>query len=132
MSSFSNHVELRQAQIKRKQRLGATISIASFLGSTLFAVGHFLNDNFHQTSQPKPNSAATAQSQAEAEEQGYKLVLQREPNNQVALEGLVRIRIQTRNFKGAQEPLEMLVKMNPARNDYKALLAQVQKQVGDR
>jgi cytochrome c-type biogenesis protein CcmH/NrfG len=49
-------------------------------------------------------------------------VLKREPDNEVALEGLANTYIATDNFKEAIEPLEKLVKLNLGRSDYANLL----------
>jgi len=131
MSSFNDYVELRQTQIKRKQRLIAFVSTGLFLGSTVFAVGGFFADTFRQITQPK-TSSIIVQSQPMMEEKGYELVLQREPENQMALESLVRTRIKRGDLEGAQEPLKKLIKLNPNNATYKALLVQVKKKVGDR
>jgi cytochrome c-type biogenesis protein CcmH/NrfG len=91
--------------------------------------------------EPKdPAKTATTSKDAQLKEQarGYEQVLQQEPKNQFALEELAKVRIQMRDAKGAVEPLEKLVKLNPDRADYKAALAQVKQQankerkVGDR
>lgn len=107
------------------------ISGFAFLGSTLFGVvGMFTNP----TNQSADGNAATEsqsfQQQLQKQAQGYEAVLQREPNNQVALQGLVDARLQMNDFKGAIAPLEKLIKLNPDRNDLKAMLAQAKQQAG--
>jgi Flp pilus assembly protein TadD len=59
-------------------------------------------------------------------------VLQREPTNQTALRGLVDVRIQQRDIKGAIAPLEKLAELNPTEADYGILLAQAKQQNQDR
>lgn len=83
---------------------------------------------------PVQNSSQTPSQTAEWAQQakGYEIVLQREPKNQVALEGLANARLQMNNAKGAIAPLEQLVKLNPNRLDYAKLLAETKKKVGDR
>ena len=114
---------------KRFQQILTIISIVSFFGSTAYAgiaaIGSALK-------QPKEaaTAAASIESQLQAQERGYELVLQREPENQVALRGLMEVRLQMKDALGAVEPLEKLVKLNPSQQEYKMLLAQVKQQVG--
>lgn len=88
-----------------------------------------------------PTSAAatpeTQKLELQSQEKGYGAVLQREPENQAALKGLLETRLQMvqlgmAEVKGVIEPLEKLVKLNPDNTEYAVLLAQAHQQVGDR
>ncbi len=85
-------------------------------------------------SSPSAMASPSAEAQKELEEtaRGYQAVLQREPNNQTALRGLVDVRIQQRDVKGAIAPLEKLAELNPTEADYGILLAQAKQQLQDR
>jgi tetratricopeptide (TPR) repeat protein len=81
----------------------------------------------------EPNSLSTAQiSQIQAQAQGYTQVLQREPENQVALKGLLDARLQLGDIKGSLLPLEKIAALNPQVPDYTVLLAQTKQYLGDR
>nr|WP_277882053.1 tetratricopeptide repeat protein [Phormidium tenue] len=71
------------------------------------------------------------QTELEAQAKGYELVLEREPDNQTALQGLVDARIQLGDINGVVGPLEKLVELNPDVPDYAVLLAQTKQQMGD-
>lgn len=85
------------------------------------------------TPSASPGASPVAQ-QAELADQarGYELVLQREPDNQTALRGLLETRIRQGDVQGAIEPLEKLAQLNPDQSDYTVLLAQAKQRVGDR
>ena len=61
------------------------------------------------------------------QEHDYQVILKQEPDNQVALQGLVQVRLQMNDTKDAVQPLEKLVKLNPDKQEYKTLLAQIKK-----
>ncbi|MFM5889767.1 MAG: tetratricopeptide repeat protein, partial [Dolichospermum sp.] len=56
---------------------------------------------------------------------GYELVLQREPNNQTALEKLSILRLNLGDKQGAIALIEKLVKLHPDRQDYQTVLRDV-------
>ena len=110
----------REMRSQRVKQIFVLVSIVSFAGSTAFGIGKLFLEGLNRP-QPVPAQTAKVLSLAD-EERGYELVLQREPENQTALEGLADVRMQMGNNKGAVEPLEKLVKLHPEREDYKVLL----------
>lgn len=62
---------------------------------------------------------------------GFELVLQREPENQTALQGLVDAKIKLGNVKGAIPSIEKLAALNPTQTQYTLLLAQAKIRTGD-
>ena len=72
-----------------------------------------------------------AQAELEARARGYELVLEREPDNQTAIEGLVDARIQLGDLEGVVEPLEKLAELNPNTPEYRVLLGQTKQSIGD-
>jgi cytochrome c-type biogenesis protein CcmH/NrfG len=115
---------------KRFQRIVTLVSIVSFFGSIAYGAVGAINSSLKQPRNDATTAAASRESQLQAQERGYKLVLQREPENRVALEGLVQARLEMKDVKGAIAPLDKLVKLYPNRQDYKMVLAQVKKRVG--
>ncbi|MEO0015127.1 MAG: hypothetical protein RLZZ535_3516 [Cyanobacteriota bacterium] len=67
----------------------------------------------------------------EAEASGYQKVLEREPNNDTALNGLLKIRLQQKDLNSAIAPLEKLAKLHPEQTEYSTLLAQAKEQIED-
>ncbi|NDJ17398.1 tetratricopeptide repeat protein [Myxacorys almedinensis] len=84
---------------------------------------------------PNPSQSASAdgrKGELEVQAKGYEAVLQKEPDNQVALRGLLDARRQLNDPKGMVEPLERLSRLNPGMTEYAVLLAQVKQYNGDR
>ncbi len=102
----------------------------AFLGSSVAGLSGLIATSLNET----PAREKTTQSQSaqlQAEEKGFLGVLQREPNNQTALRGLVEIRMQRGDVTGTKAALEQLVKAYPDNRQYKEVLAAVNKQIAD-
>ncbi|WP_298920705.1 tetratricopeptide repeat protein [uncultured Nostoc sp.] len=126
--SWEEYLITRKKQIERRQKIVTIVSMFSFFGSTVFAVIPAIQ----QASKPKPAIASpSAESVLQQQARGYDLILQREPENQIALEKLSLVRLQLKDAKGAMELLEKLVKLHPERQDYKVVLEQIKKQEGN-
>jgi tetratricopeptide (TPR) repeat protein len=71
--------------------------------------------------------------QAELEDRarGYELVLEREPENETAIRGLVETRIQLGDLAGVVDPLTKLADLNPEVTEYRVLLGQTKQALGD-
>ena len=81
--------------------------------------------------QKQPNTVTVMDTRLEQEALGYQLVIEREPDNQTALRGLLEIRLQQGNLEGVVDPLTRLSQLNPNLIDYSLLLAQTQAQLQD-
>jgi Flp pilus assembly protein TadD len=79
---------------------------------------------------PSP-AVESRQAKLEAQERGYQLVLEREPQNQSVLRGLLDVRLELRDIPGAIAPLEQLVQLNPQDLQYRILLAEAKNYTGD-
>ncbi|RCJ22015.1 Tfp pilus assembly protein PilF [Nostoc minutum NIES-26] len=117
------------------------LAILAFVGvSVVPIIGAFNNTpSTNQNNGSTRGSLASSdqKSKLEDEVRGYELVLQREPENQTALKGLLQARLQLLSLKqgdiqGVIEPLEKLAKLNPEKTEYGVLLAQAKQQIGDK
>ncbi len=115
--------------------------VIAFVGVSMVPIIAAFND----TQQSSPNSASgrgnssssDLKSKLEDAARGYEQVLQREPENQTALRGLLETRLQllslgVGNIQAVIEPLEKLTKLNPEQTKYGVLLAQAKQQIGDK
>ena len=123
--SKEEYVVKNREKAKKRQKLIILISIISFFGSTVMAAIPAIQQIAQQDDAPQ---AASVESTLKQHQQGYESVLQREPNNQVALDGLLKVRLELNDIPGAIETLEKLVKLNPEREDYKKDLDNLKKE----
>lgn len=68
---------------------------------------------------------AEQKSKLEQEARSYEVVLQREPKNQTALQGLAQVQIQLDDLKGAIATIEKLTQLYPEQTQYHLVLGQV-------
>jgi hypothetical protein len=85
---------------------------------------------------PSSNASASNQSPSAEERakiaaiaEGYVKVLEREPDNPNALQGLVEARLQLGDLPGAIPPLEKLTELSPEPEPLKQLLTAIKQQV---
>jgi hypothetical protein len=125
-SAEKKYYDSRKRRSDQIKQIFALVSMVGFGGSTIFGFVNLFSSGLSRQNQPKQESAVVSQESLLAEqERRYKTVLQREPENQTALEGLANVRLEMDDKVGAIEPLEKLVKLNGDRADYPALLGQV-------
>lgn len=105
------------------------VSIVAFFGSSVYGAVGAISSSLKQPTEEATTAQPFRESQLQAQVQGYELVLKREPDNQVALRGLVSIRLQMKNLVAAIAPLQKLAQLNPGNQEYKTLLTQVKQRV---
>ena len=106
-----------------------------FIGASMLPLLEGIVKDSQPAQEATPTASQTARSQSSSplvdRAQEYELVLKQEPDNQLALKGLVEVRLQMNSTKDAVKPLEKLIKLNPNKQEYKTLLAQIKKKVGE-
>jgi len=99
---------------------GSTIAIAL---SSIFSQR---NSTAHQSQ--AYGDAPSLEEQIQMQVSGYEKVLEREPNNITALEGLAQLYLQTQNTAKAIPVLEKMVEYYPERQEYAGILEIIKQQ----
>ncbi|MFB2839841.1 tetratricopeptide repeat protein [Floridanema evergladense] len=94
-------------------------------------------ESFSARTPASVQTPAGKQEELQAQAKGYQLVLQREPDNETALKGLLFTQLElvrqgAADVKTTIEPLEKLAKLKPENTEYSVLLAQAKQETGDR
>lgn len=138
---FDNGNRVQSSRVSQKRNrwfinLVLGVGVLIFVGLSIIPLVGIVFDGNEPTTGATPTPTQTAgvanQAELEAQAKGYELVLQREPQNQTALRGLLEARLKMRDIKGAIAPLDKLAKLNPDQTEYAVLLAQAKQQTGDR
>jgi predicted Zn-dependent protease len=109
---------------KRTVRIMTAIAITLFLGHTGYYMGKGLLSPPKKAEPPKAVETVI-NSRLKTQEQSYKAVLEREPENQIALEGLLLVQLEMNDAKAAIETLEKLIELNSDREDYQEYLKEL-------
>ena len=129
---------------KRNRWLVNTILVLAVLAFVGFSVIPIVSAWFENrqlsvaTNASSPGNSTTEevapdqQADLQAQVKGYQLVLEREPNNQTALLGLLQAQLQLNDIEGAVQPLTTLAELNPEDTRYAVLLGQAKQQIGDK
>ncbi|NER37094.1 MAG: tetratricopeptide repeat protein [Oscillatoria sp. SIO1A7] len=123
--------EKKQKARQLKVRIVTLVSVVAFFGTFGSSTIRLFMSGLEQPTQAESAEAALSERerQLKAQERGYEIVLEREPENRAALEGLANVRLQLEDAQGAIEPLEKLVGLYPNRADYQNALDSLKKQV---
>ncbi|ACA99530.1 MULTISPECIES: M48 family metallopeptidase [Cyanophyceae] len=102
------------------------IGAGSFAGTAMVPVIGGIIDSVRQpTTEVARNPQADQEAQLKQQEAGFLAVLEREPDNTNALQGLVQARLALGDLAGARPHLQRLVELYPDEQVLKDLLAQV-------
>lgn len=119
--------------VKPIQRVLIIVSGLAFLSSMGFMAASVWSGN--PSSQHSTRSGQSGEeefnSQLLAQESGYVAVLEREPDNELALQGLIQTRLALQKWEEVVEPLETLAKRAPDNPDVWQALAAVRIQLQD-
>ncbi|MEM9510558.1 MAG: tetratricopeptide repeat protein [Cyanobacteria bacterium P01_E01_bin.35] len=122
---------------KKKAKKGKTLSRVvtlvlglGFAGSTLAIAlsSVFSQNNYSASNSDSSEEAPSLEEQIKLQAKGYEKVLEREPENFTALDGLTQIYLQTGQPEKAIPTLEKLVELYPEQQQYAGILQIIQQQ----
>lgn len=113
-------------------KAGVVLMLLALLSFTFFPLANsILQGDRRPASVPSPGLPQDRAGRRETEARGYQVVLEREPNNENALRGLLQVRLEQGDLQAAIEPMTRLAQLNSQIADYSLLLAQAKQQLGD-
>lgn len=110
-----------------RRKVTLVAGLLFFLGMGQSVIASFMASN--PNSQNSTQATETLVSEQLDMESGYQIVLEREPNNQTALQGLVQARMAKEDWQGMIAPLDQLIALNPQEESAIALRKMVDEQL---
>jgi predicted Zn-dependent protease len=107
------------------------LNILLLVVGTVTFLGFSFGPLFQALGPSESPEASLVTEQLRAQADGYRVVLEREPDNPIALRGLIDTQLQLNEPQGAIEPLKKLVQLEPENRQLRAFLAQIQQDTGD-
>ncbi|MDJ1182183.1 tetratricopeptide repeat protein [Roseofilum casamattae] len=116
------------------KRVLVFVSAIAFMGSTAFGMIALWRDvaNSEGAGSYGHDRPLSPEEQLAQQARGYEAVLQREPENRVALEGLVATRLQLNDLENAVTPLQTLADLYPETQEYQELIGQLEEEIAQR
>jgi thioredoxin-like negative regulator of GroEL len=108
------------------QKLIIFVSLFAFIGSVGYSALQMVSNiqSAEQANAATSEQAAAKKNELKSLQKSYQQVLQREPNNETALQGLASAHWQLGERKEAISIIENLVQAHPQQEDYKEILAE--------
>jgi len=107
------------------------LNILLLVVGTVTFLGFSFGPLFQALGPSESPEASLVTEQLRAQADGYRVVLEREPDNPIALRGLIDTQLQLNEPQGAIEPLKKLVQLEPENRQLRAFLAEIQQDTGD-
>ena len=107
------------------------LNILLLVVGTVTFLGFSFGPLFQALGPSESPEASRVTEQLRAQADGYRAVLEREPDNPIALRGLIDTQLQLNEPQGAIEPLKKLVQLEPENRQLRAFLAEIQQDTGD-
>ncbi|EAZ93188.1 tetratricopeptide repeat protein [Crocosphaera chwakensis] len=121
---------MKNAKTKKRRWIYATL-VLMLLALISFSILPIVSSMVQAQQADQSSLVTTKSTRLKNEALGYQLVLEREPDNENALLGLLETRLRQGDLEAAITPLERLAQLNPEQPDYGILLAQSQQQLNN-
>ncbi len=119
---------MKNAKTKKRRWIYVTL-VLMLLALISFSILPVVSSMVQAQQADQSSLVTTESTRLKNEALGYQMVLEREPDNENALLGLLETRLRQGDLEAAIAPLKRLAQLNPQQPDYGILLAQSQQQL---